>query len=196
MRQPFGENLIGGDSWNWTLRLEDVDVESLAGATLKYFFRGSGSTDQKLDITAEASTDGTFQFSATSEDTVKLVGSCTFSLCLFDADGNRTELVRGTVNVLPDVESADGTTDLRSWTKRTLDAVKAVLEGRASRVEEEYQIGGRHVKLFSPSELLKLKGDLQSAYNRELVESGQKRSNTNQVRVGFGPKQTGTGVWR
>lgn len=195
MRQPFGENLIGGDSWNWNVCLEDVDVASTEGVTLKYFFRGSSGGTQKLDITAERQSDGSFQFTATGEQTKVLVGTCSFSLCLFDAAGNRSELVRGSVNVLPDIEAADGTSDLRSWTKRMLDAVEAVLENRASRVEEEYQIAGRQLRLISPDELVKLRGNLRVQYQRELQEKGQRSPNSSQIRVGFGSRRSGSGVW-
>jgi hypothetical protein len=194
MRQPFGENLVGGDSWNWNVALEDYDLGSLEGAALKYFFRGP-SADQKLDLTATLQADGTFQFTAAGADTLKLVGTCSWSLCFFDADSNRTELARGSVNVLADVESA-ATLDGRSWAKRMYDAVCAVLENRASRVEQQYQIGGRQVGLLSPDELLKLKTNLRAQVNRELIDSGQRDPDSNQIKAAFGPRRTGTGVWR
>jgi hypothetical protein len=198
VRQPFGENLIGGDSWTWIVALDDLDASVSAGATLKYFFRGTNG--QKLDLSAAVSDDGTFHFQAASVETAILVGTCAWQLCLFDSDNNRTEIARGSVNVLPDIASSDGTVDLRSWTKRMLDAVCAVLEGRATRAEEEYEIsgagGGRRLRLLKPEELLRLKVDLQAAYNKELVASGQRPSNSNQVRIAFGSRRAGLGGWR
>ena len=46
--QPFGKTLAAGDSWSWTIGLEDY---SPASYTLKYFFRGQS----QLDIIATTS---------------------------------------------------------------------------------------------------------------------------------------------
>jgi hypothetical protein len=67
-----------------------------------------------------------------------------------------------------------------------------VVRERATRAEEEYEIsgagGGRRLRLLKPEELLRLKVDLQAAYNKELVASGQRPSNSNQVRIAFGSR--------
>jgi hypothetical protein len=190
MRQPFEQQLVAGDAWNWRV----IPEPPLASdATLKYFLRGR--TAQKLDMPGTVGADGSVTFAATSADTLGLVGELTWSLCLFDASNNRTELARGTVTVIADIQSAGDSFDGRTWNKRMLDAITAVLEGRATRVEKLYQIAGRHIELIPASELLQLKGDLQSAYDRELVASGQKRSGGNQIKVGFGRRNGRMGEW-
>jgi hypothetical protein len=196
MRQPFGETLIAGDTWNWTVQLEGSSA--VAGSTLKYLFRGPAC--QALDIAGTVASDGTCNFispsSAGVQATTALAGSISWGLFLFDLSGNRTELARGTVTVLPDIETAGPNFDGRSWAKRTLDAVTNLLEGRASRVEKLYQVGGRHIELLTPVELLELKGNLQSIYDKELVRSGQKRPGGNQIRAAFGPRAARYGEWK
>jgi hypothetical protein len=183
--------LVGGDAWNWIV---EPDVPVPSGGALKYFFRGPKA--QTLDLNGTINADGTVSFAATGLQTSALVGSIAWQLCLFDADQKRTELGRGSVDVLPDIASQSANTgfDGRSWVKRSLDNVTAVLEGRAGRVEESYVIGGRQLKLMSPDELLKLQGDLQTKYEKELASVGQKVPGANQVLVRFG-RSGGSGRW-
>jgi hypothetical protein len=53
MEQPFGQSLVAGDTWSWTVDLsnESVPYSPSAGYVLKYFFRGP----QNLTLQATAS---------------------------------------------------------------------------------------------------------------------------------------------
>lgn len=180
VEQPFGNELIAGDAWNWTITLCDYSPTLY---TLKYFFRGA----QKLDLAAVASAEGSsYVITANSAQTSTLdAGTYAWQMCVFDASGNRTELVRGTVEVVADIFAMAEGTDGRSWVKTALDAVQAVLENRASRVESEYQINGRMLRLMDPDKLLDLEARLRNRYDAELRESGQRKRNSNQVLVRF-----------
>ncbi len=196
MRQPFGETLVAGDAWNWQLVLSPAGCSYSSGsptAAVKYFFRGLlGST---LDIAGSSNTDGSWSFSASGTQTLGLAGECSWQLAAFDADNNRTEIARGSVTVLPDIQSASGNFDGRSWARTALDVVNNVLAGRVGRVEKEYQIAGRHVALLDPDVLLDLRAKLEGIVNREMIKSGQKSGNSGQVLARFGPRRTGTGLW-
>jgi hypothetical protein len=100
--------------------------------------------------------------------------------------GVRKELDRGQVEILPDISSETAPVDGRSWVKKSLDAVRCVIEGRAGRVERQYMIAGRELQLMTPADLMKWEGHLTARYNRELIESGQLSPSYNQVRVAFG----------
>jgi hypothetical protein len=69
--------------------------------------------------------------------------------------------------------------------KQSLDAVRAVIANRASRIEKEYQIAGRMLMLLAPEELLKLEGELTERYQKELRDSGQIARNNNKVVARF-----------
>jgi hypothetical protein len=178
VEQPFGNELVAGDVWNWTITLCDYSPTLY---TLKYFFRGP----KTLDLVAVASGSG-FQVTATAAQTSPLdPGVYFWQMCVFDASNNRTELVRGSVEVLADISAMGEGIEGRSWVKQALDAVRAVIQGRASRVESEYQINGRMLRLMSPQELLDHEGDLTNRYNDELRDSGQRKRKSNQVLVRF-----------
>lgn len=182
MQQPFQKTVIAGDTWQWTVSLPDYPPS--AGYTLKYFLRGPS----KLDIAATTATNGSgYAITVPSADTEPLTaGVYAWSMCVFDASSNRTELARGQVEVLADIASAGEGTDGRSWVKRSLDAVRAVLEGRAGRIEREYTINGRQLQLLAPADLIELEGYLAARYRRELIQSGQLPPQTNQVHAAFG----------
>lgn len=177
--QPFGPQLIAGDSWSWTLDLSDYDPVTY---TLKYFFRGPGT----LDLVATAS-GNSFKVTAAGTDTSALPpGIYAWSMCVFDASNNRTELDRGQVEVLLDIAGETAGLENRGWVKISLDNVRAVLQGRAGRVEKQYMINGRELQLLSPQELVNLEGYLSSRYRREQIESGELPPASNQVKVSFG----------
>jgi hypothetical protein len=80
------------------------------------------------------------------------------------------------VEVLPDASSADPS-DGRSWARRALDAIEAVIEQRASRADMEYRINGRMVRHFTPEELMKqrslLKSEVQAEDASAALNAGQ-----------------------
>jgi hypothetical protein len=187
MRQPFGAQLTAGDTWSWTgLDLSDLGY-SPTTHTLKYAFRGS----EKLDLVAVASASaGGYDVTADAAATAKLSpGVFGWVAAVFAiADNARTEIARGTVTIVADIFAADvkdSALDFRSWVKASLDAVQAVLQGRASRVESEYQISGRMLRLLTPKELLDLEGELSRRYQSELQASGQLSSSSNQILARF-----------
>lgn len=69
-------------------------------------------------------------------------------------DGEVYTVISGTVEVLADLATI-GTSDQRSHAQKTLDALRAVIEGRATADESEYTIKDRSLKRMSMDELLK-----------------------------------------
>lgn len=93
-------------------------------------------------------------------------GEYTWFARITDGDDVKT-LSRGVIKILPDFGSED-TYDARSPVKKTLDAIIAMIEGRATKEHEEYTIGNRSLKLIPITELLTLRDRYQADYNREL----------------------------
>lgn len=70
--------------------------------------------------------------------------------------------------------------DTRSHVKKTLDAIKALLEGRATKMQESAQLpNGTSLSLLPPSELIKWHSHYEYLYKQELeterVSSGKSR---------------------
>jgi hypothetical protein len=179
MTQPFGTQLVAGDTWTWPVA--DVGYD-LASWTVKYFLRGSG---QKLDLTMEADGAGGFQLRAAATDTKKLTaGDYSWQLVVTNGT-DRNELARGMVEILGDVEASGQDFDGRSFNKRMLDAIRAVMQNRGTRIETEYQVNGRALKLLSHKELIEAEDHFVQRYKQEQIASGQIDAGSNQIRARF-----------
>jgi hypothetical protein len=80
--------------------------------------------------------------------------------------GARYTVDDGTVTLVPNpatVLARDG----RTHARKTLDAIEATIEGRASLDQQEYQIGGRMLKRMPIGDLLKLRSLYQSEVAKE-----------------------------
>lgn len=174
---PF-EKLRAGDSWGWTAQLADNPAPTW---TLKFILRGQANLD--LIATADGSS---HKVSATAAQTKDLpAGSYTWAAVA--TKGVEVATVKsGTVEILPDLVNAATGFDGRSWAKRCLDAIEAVLEGRAGAPEKNYQIGGRSVGFMTPDELLANRTKFQALVKAELAESGQRGAQSNSILVRFG----------
>jgi hypothetical protein len=179
MRQPFGNQLVAGDSWTWSITDLDYDPTIY---TLKYFFRGPGTLD--LSSTADG---GAFSVKATTAQTKDLPGGTyAWQAVVTTVAGDRVEISRGSVEILENIEKRADNTDGRSQVKRTLDAIRACLEKTASREEMEYQINGRMLRFRTPKELLDLEREFARRYEQELEASGQKQGSDRLVYARFG----------
>lgn len=62
--------------------------------------------------------------------------------------------------------------DSRSHARKTLEAIEAVIEGRATKDQEEYTIGGRALKRTPIEELVKLRGRYKAEVAGEEMRAG------------------------
>jgi hypothetical protein len=179
MRQPFGSKLVAGDTWTWSLNDLGYDLTVYA---ITYSLRGLGG---KLDLSQQSDGAGGYKLEALNADTKELsAGVYAWGLYATKA-GKRTELARGTVEILPDLTADGDAVDGRSFNQRMLDAVRAVLENRATRVETEYQVGGRALKLLSMQQLIDAEAYYRQQCRNEKRKAGQISVNSNQVRARF-----------
>lgn len=91
-----------------------------------------------------------------------------------------------TIELLPDLVAASSGYDTRSHVKKTLDALEALLEGRATKDQQGYAIGNRSISRMDIGELLKWRDRYRSLYQQELraaaIASGIASSNLVRVR--------------
>lgn len=135
------------------------------GWALDYYFRGAG----QFDVSTEAQGDGSF-LARIDADTQAPTGTYYFQGWVSKGDEKHV-VARGGCTVLPglagDVEAYDG----RSNAKKTLDAIDAMLAGKATLDQQQYIIAGgggyRMLNRIQPSELIKLRETFARIVARE-----------------------------
>lgn len=140
--------IAAGDRVQWTKSLADYPAGTW---TLTYYLRnaagkiditaGSSGTDHAVDVAA-ATTKG---WTAGHYDGQGVVTSGT----------DRTLVWQGRIEVLPNFALA-GSYDNRTHARKTLEAIQAVIENRATLDQQEYTIGNRSLKRMPISDLIKL----------------------------------------
>lgn len=84
------------------------------------------------------------------------------------SDGaNRHIVEQGAIEILADFASMTEGHDGRSFAKRCLDNIEAVLEKRASQAQLEYSIAGRMLKFITHEELMKMRNEYLVEYRAE-----------------------------
>lgn len=82
-----------------------------------------------------------------------------------DSDSERIRLNYGTLTVEPD--PATSAADTRSHAKTVLDAIEAVIEGRANKDQESYSIAGRSLSRTPIIDLLMMRQTYKKEVSRE-----------------------------
>lgn len=85
--------------------------------------------------------------------------------------GDVRQLETGTLEILRDLAAIDAATDLRTHAQRTLDAIQAVIEKRATRDQERYTINNRELWRTPIGDLLKLRDTYRAEVRRERAAS-------------------------
>ena len=173
--------LIAGDTLRWTRSLPDYPASAgwllsytLINAAVKLTITGSALGDNHSILVPAATsagyTPGAYDWRArvTLAGEVYTVGEGRFTVkASFGAS----------------------TYDARSAARRTLDAIEATLEGRASSAVLEYEIASRRLKYIPVSELLQLRDRYRAEVAREdaAAAAAAGLSDRRRVYVRFGP---------
>ena len=166
---------------NWVRRIDPVVVngETIASADAADGFSAVyelRSADSFYSITASGS--GNEYTVNTSAETTRACrgGQYRWELYLIK-DPDRWLINSGSLSI---VAYTAGPQDLRSHAKRTLDAIEAMIEGKASRDVQEYTIqtgsGSRSLKHCTIDELLSLKKHYSTLYAQEQAREGKRKS--------------------
>jgi hypothetical protein len=175
------DSFFVGDTLQWTKDLSDFPASTW---TLKYNLISSDAGAQNILIASSADGDT----HAVSVAIVTTAGYTDgdykwFSYVVDSGDTVRHSIASGTVTIKPD-QSSD--TDARSHVKKVLDAIKATIEGIASKEQQSYSIAGRSLSRYTPSELYDLKKEYEALYTRELsdesIANGEGSGRTIKVR--------------
>lgn len=161
--------LTAGDSAEWTISLPDYPAPTW---TLKYYLVKDG---KQIVIT------GT-QYGSTEEHHISVDAATTaawqpgtYSYQAKASNGtDRKDAGSGTVVIEPDFAQQGSGYDDRSFAKKSLDAIEAVIERRASKSQQEYQIAGRALKFMTMEELLNARDRFRAEVrNQERKKAGK-----------------------
>jgi hypothetical protein len=150
--------LVAGDTAKWRRTLADYPANeswvltyTLVSAATRYTFTASADGASHL-VAVAATTTATWA-----------PGTYTWRAQVSKA-GEVFTVGTGTFSVRPTFAAA---TDGRSHARKVLDAIEAVIEGRATSEVGEYQIAGRQLKYIPVDELLALRDKYRGEVLRE-----------------------------
>jgi hypothetical protein len=154
------------------------------GHTLSYSFRPAAGG---APVTAVGVVSGSeFRMSLSSAVTAAMMAGRWYwqSYITRTSDGARIALSDGETMVAPNLASV--ATDTRSHARKMLDAIEAVMEGRATTDVASYTIGGRQINKMGTDDLMKwrsyYRSEVQTETDAQRINSGLKPKNTIQVR--------------
>lgn len=165
--------LRAGDTWTWTKTLADYPAST--PWTLKYRFKNAAGG---FEIVASASGDGYSVSVAAATTAAYAAGAYSWMAWVEGGSSEKYTVDSGTLTIDPDYRSGTSTTayDGRSHAQTVLDAIEAVIEGRASKDQEEYEIAGRRLKRTAIPTLLKMrqhyKAEVAAEAAREAIANG------------------------
>lgn len=153
--------LRAGDSWAW--RDSYPDFKASDGWTLSYSLVNAVV---KIDIpTLGISADGDdFAIAVTPTTNATYPAGVYTQVARVSKSGEVHTVGSGTLQVLANLLTP---TDTRSHARRVLEAIKAVLERRASLDQESYTIGARSLARTPIPELIRLRDLYQQEVNAE-----------------------------
>ncbi len=177
------DRFAAGDLVMW----RRTDLEAYAGVAfdLKYVFRPATGGETTVEATATVS--GTeYRISLGSTVTAAMAaGRWYWSAYLIRvSDSQRVQIDDGETTV--EANRALDPSDTRSHAQRTLDAIQAVIEGRATEDVQSYTIGGRQINKMGPDDLIRWKNhyrqEVEAEQNAARRRNGLPSKNTINVR--------------
>lgn len=163
--------LAAGDTFNYVQDIAAYPPSAGWTAKLRFTPRSSRRPATTLTATATVGAD-TFTWLASAAVTaVWDAGEYSWAVWVEKA-GQRYTALTGQITVLPDPSALVPGTDTRSQAARSLDAINAFLEGRASDAQLRYKINGRELERYPLQDVLRLKQHFESAVAGERLAKG------------------------
>lgn len=171
-------NFRAGDTFKLAF---DLDAYPAAdGWALTYYLKGENSYSINASIV-----DGQYEVLESAANTANWVAGVYGAFFQVSKDDEKYTLELGQTTILAAM-SALANYDPRSHVKKVLDALEALILGKASKDVDSYSIAGRQLTKMKPEEILKWKSHYAELYRRELgaerVAQGKKPGNTVVVR--------------
>lgn len=166
------EELVAGNRWGWT-RSDITAAYPTASYTLKFRFSLMAAPYSDYSVTATKASSAHVIEVATSTTEGYQAGEYSWqAIAVRDSDSEEVTVDRGFVTIVPDLGDTPGNTS--SWVYRTLVAIRANLEGTASREDASYSIGGRSLARRTVDELLTLEREFAKRWEAEKAAINRK----------------------
>jgi hypothetical protein len=180
MSNPEPTEFRVGDSISWVRRavqaveandngvLEYTDIKASDGWTLKFTAVGKVGI---IAITASADDDNAddFKFTAAAATTAAYAAGDYQWQITATKSTTRYTIAEGLITLLDNISGRSALYDNRSHAKKVLDAIEAVIEGRASQDQMQYSIAGRSLSRTPIPDLMKLRATYKTEYDNELA---------------------------
>ena len=177
--------IIIGDTLDFETTVPDYPATD--GWTLKFRLvpRVSGSA---ITFNASTASDGVSYRAQVAPATTAAWTAGEYSWTSYvEKTGARQTVQQGMVTLIADPAVTTAPYDRRSHARKTLDAIEAVLENRASLDQQEYTIGDRSLKRMPIADLLDFKRYYAGLVAKEedaiRIANGQKPKNRTQARL-------------
>lgn len=166
-------SIIAGDSIAWKKTLADYPAS--AGWVLAYALRGA----TKIDFNAVASGDDYLVNVLAATSAAWIAGFYTWTSYVTKA-GQRYTVEQGAVEIHADPVGLAAGVDQRPHCRRVLDAIEALLEGKATRDQREYEIDGIRISRMDITELLRWRAlyrqEWQAYLRSQQANKGKRRN--------------------
>jgi hypothetical protein len=145
---------FAGDRWQWSRSLPDFPADEW---TLTYYLRGNAPGAQ-YEIAATAD-DEDFSIDVATTTTAGYIPGVYYWSAFVSQSGDRKLIAQGRLEVKTNPADVVLPADGRSHARRTLEAIEAVIERRATTDQQQYvfQAVGRSVTRMPIADLLKFR---------------------------------------
>ncbi len=177
---PEPLEIIIGDTLSWVRRnveayavnddgtIEETEIKASEGWALKFVAVGRLGA---FSITASADSEvaDDFIFAVAAAPTAAYISGDYQWQLVATKTTTRYTIAVGRLTVLDNLANRTTLYDNRSHVKKVLDAIEAVLEGRATRQDQAYTIAGRSLSLTPIPDLIKLRAVYKREYEGEIA---------------------------
>lgn len=176
MLDSLPSELIAGDTWSWSRSFADYPAPTWTATV--YFENAAGAFES---IASASGSDHAFSISAATTSGRK-AGRYRWSVRVTDGTTVAT-IDSGWVEVRTNPAAA-GTSDPRSDARKTLDALNALLLGKATTAQQSYSLNGRAASSYSLTELREFRDQLREEVRTEEQSANAGRGRNIKVRYG------------
>ena len=180
--------LVVGDYWVW--KRDDLATDYPTDSySLSYEFHcdsGGGGSHQFTINATEANDTYYIEVPTTTTENYNPHDYLWGAYITRTSDSARIQIDEGKTTILPNL--ADTNADLRSHAKKVLDAIEAVIEGRATIDQSSFSLGGRSLSRMSIDELMTFRDRYHAEYLKEvrLARIKNKQGSGTTIKVNFG----------
>ncbi|WP_394651835.1 hypothetical protein [uncultured Acinetobacter sp.] len=161
----FPKTITAGITLNFRVNLTAYPASS--GWLLVAYLRGNATIDLQSQVDGNQHL---FNIPAQVTKNYK-AGHYGYSLRAIHSTGLIDEIESGVVEIKADLASLTDNTDLRSHAQKTLAAIEAVIENRATLDQERYRINNRELYRTPFDTLVKLRGFYRAEVAREQAKA-------------------------